>query len=475
MTLTQDGRTRLADEVLTFIEQREAEQIAYGVYDITLTGSEIILDFQASVDINLSSKDRSAAIAEALHQLAKDLQIIRFEEHESPEDWIFRSRITETVRLLTKLRQRIATNKHTHRISKSKRLIGDVKLNVASRRVPKRNISVTSCLDILTRGNLEQKQASDLLLTVINSNLKKLTTMSGFQERSLKKILSVIELDSQTGDDRGVVVTASTGAGKTYAFFLPVLAKIVLERCIRNHIGVKAICIYPRVALSENQLSDFIEVLYHLNNLLVKESLPPITVGLESGAAVYDIHDFQTSSPKEREKLEKQRGWIFNTQEEGYLSPFAYCVGTDGYSCAEKPQKLILKQIHRHLTCPECQKQYPFIKFARDVMEKEPPDLLIATTESLHRRLISSKYQYLFGTSEFSAPSVVMLDEIHLQTSTAGTQVSLLIRRLLGRIRLGQVQRNEQHNTAFIGLSATIAQPKNFLSELSGIPLTRIE
>lgn len=30
----------LADDLLTSIEQREAEQIAYGVYDVTMTGAE---------------------------------------------------------------------------------------------------------------------------------------------------------------------------------------------------------------------------------------------------------------------------------------------------------------------------------------------------------------------------------------------------------------------------------------------------
>lgn len=108
-------------------------------------------------------------------------------------------------------------------------------------------------------------------------------------------------------------------------------------------------------------------------------------------------------------------------------------------------------------------------------MKEHPPDLLIATTESLHRRLLSTKYQYLFGTDIFCAPSVVMLDEIHLQTSTSGSQVALLLRRLMARIRMGQRDRNEQNNLAFVGPSATIAEPVQFLSELSGIPVTRIK
>lgn len=94
----------LSDEVLTFIEQREAEQIAYGIYDLTLTGSEVIQSFQPSDDIQLPPEARTSAITQALEQLAINLQIIRFDQEELPENWVFRSRVAETVRLLTKLR-----------------------------------------------------------------------------------------------------------------------------------------------------------------------------------------------------------------------------------------------------------------------------------------------------------------------------------------------------------------------------------
>ena len=480
MSLDLDTIKSLADEVLTFIEQREAEQVAYGIYDVTMTGVEVIDNFQPSEDITLTPEEKPEALREALKQLANDLQIIRFNQGQSPDDWIFRSRIAETVRLLSKLRQRIVREnnlKVAHRISNSKRLVADIKFSVASRRVPRRNIAVKTCMaPLLFSSNTEQQRTANLLLEVIDTYLPKLRDMSGFQKRTLERILEAIELKAQEGIEKGVVVTASTGAGKTYAFFLPVLAKMVLERCLRGQEGVKAICIYPRVALSENQLTDFIEVLFYLNQVLEKHNLSPLTIGVESGAAVYQIRDFQDTTDDRQQKLSKMRGWSFSEKHGGYLSPFAYCVGTDGEACKTDKQRLLVHPTDpQTLVCPICDKQYPFIQFAReDIMAKHPPDLLIATTESLHRRLLSTKYQYLFGNDKFCAPSVVMLDEIHLQTSTAGTQVALLLRRLMARIRLGKQHRNEQSNLAFVGLSATISEPKNFLSELSGIPTSRI-
>ncbi len=420
--------------------------------------------------------DREDDLRTALRWLAEEVLIIRFSAEDDPADWVFRSRIAETVRLLSKLRQRLAfdnTAKQRQRISHGKRLTGDVTFHVAPRRVPRRRRAPADYLAVLD-GDPARERCAALLHEVITTRLPKLREISQFQEDSLREILQAVELSSAHRTERGVVVTASTGAGKTYAFFLPVLAKIILERCLRGWVGVKAICIYPRVALSENQLSDFVEAAFHVNQVLATHDLPPITIGIESGAAVYRRSDFQHTDTKSREQL-AGRGWRYDERFGGYLAPFAYCVGTPEHICEQTPQPLGVRPSDtRTLVCPACDTPYPFIKFARDVMAEAPPDLLIATTESLNKRLLSAEHQYLFGTERFCAPSVVMLDEIHLQTSTAGTQVALLLRRLLARIKLGKQERGDTANLAFVGLSATIASPRTFLAELSGISAQNI-
>lgn len=465
-------------DVLTFIEQHEAEQIAYGIYDVTMTGREVIEGYRPSNGGNLPEGDRTAMLIDVLRQLVEEAHIIRFDAATAVEDWVFRSRIAETVRLLTRLKQRIVgwdSAKARHRVSSGKRLVEDVKFQVAARRVPRRDLPAQTCLHTSLRDTDERRRAVDILIQVITRHLPKLQQMSGFQRRSLESILQAVELEDPRGIERGVVVTASTGAGKTYAFFLPVLAKLVLERCLREQVGVKAICIYPRVALSENQLTDFVEALFHLNQVLLEQHLPPVTIGIESGAAVYQSSDFQRTHQQQRESLARMRGWVYSEEHGGYLAPFAYCVGTSDQACERTPQRLLVNPNQTDvLYCPVCNTRYPFIRFARDMMRQHPPDILIATTESLNRRLLASEYQYLFGTDHFAAPSVIMLDEIHLQTSTAGTQVALLLRRLLGRIRLGKEERGDRSNLAFVGLSATIAQPIQFLADLTGMPVTRI-
>jgi hypothetical protein len=475
MPLDQDTLARLADDALTFIEQREAEQIAYGVYDVSMTGAEVIGAFQplsAAIPADLA---RDEAVTAALEALAARHDILRLDEGgPAVEGWVLRSRLAEIVRLLSLLRQRIvwgAGGRDSHRLSSSKRLTSDVNLSVVSRRVPRRDLPARQIIEGALGGSAEHRQAAALLLQVIEASLPKLRSMSGFQSRAFEAILRAVELDGQRAQERGVVVTASTGAGKTYAFFLPVLAKALVERCLRGRVAVKAICVYPRVALSENQLGDFIEVLFHLNRALERAGLPALTIGIESGATLYDLDDFGN---RNTEGL-RRRGWLLS-EGDVYLSPFAYCTGVEGKSCEDGEQRLgVTPASPRTLFCPSCGTRYPFIMFARHgVMERQPPDILVATTESLNRRLTASRYQYLFGDERFAPPSVIMLDEIHLQTSTAGTQVALLLRRLITRLRASRADRRERDNLAFVGLSATIAQPVQFVAELTGIRPERI-
>jgi len=478
MTLSPDDLLRLSDDVLTYIEQREAEQIAYGIYDVTITGAEVIAGFRPlSVELEPTA-DRAALIRTALLHLGERLDILRLDDDPaaSPENWVLRSRIAEMVRLIALVRQRIVfqpNQRASHRLSTSKRLVADTTLTVMSRLVPRRDQPTPSILEGALSSSDERRQAAALLVEVIERALPKLRLMSGFQRRAFEAILHAVELDER-GGPRGVVVTAGTGAGKTYAFFLPVLVRALLERSLRGRVGVKAICIYPRVALSENQLADFIEILFHLNRALAAAGLPQLTIGIESGAAMYKLTELQSAlrDPQRRERLAQMRGWIYDPAANGFRAPFAHCVGTQGYDCAESEVRLAA---HARdlltLVCPSCGARYPFIKYVREeVMEREPPDILVATTESLNRRLLSSRYQYLFGTAQFCAPSVVMLDEIHLQASTAGTQVALLLRRLMARIREGKAARHERDRLVFAGLSATIAQPVQFTAELTGIP-----
>lgn len=148
---------RLADEIQTFIEQREAEQSAYGIYDLTMTGGEVLDIFEPGDPNLLDVQTRDDDIRNALKLLYKDYQIIRFDREEADvRNWIFRSRMAEIVRLLSKLKQRIIKNSgqiKNHKISNSKRLVHDLKFTVVPRRVPRRNLSIENSLESLQNSS----------------------------------------------------------------------------------------------------------------------------------------------------------------------------------------------------------------------------------------------------------------------------------------------------------------------------------
>lgn len=107
----------LLDPVLTLIERREAEQIQYGLYDITLIDGDVLDAFPTT---------QEAEVRQALTHLWQRGLIIRFEDDADHRDWQFRSRTCEMMRLVSKLRQRIVRNvreQRIHRAERSPRLI----------------------------------------------------------------------------------------------------------------------------------------------------------------------------------------------------------------------------------------------------------------------------------------------------------------------------------------------------------------
>jgi len=436
--------TELSGSLLTLIERREAEQIQYGLYDMLLTGDEVLSAF---------SPAQEAEVRVALDVLWQRGLIVRFEDHADHHAWRFRSRMAETVRLVSKLRQRKVDyigEVRTHRNENSPRLVHDLKFEMRQRHVPDRNLPMADLIAPLQPRLAQVAHVLEALFPAAEFQF------SGFQKRALQAIAEHILLKPRRGDVRGLVVTASTGSGKTYAFFLPVLAYCLAEKGLRGQGGVKAICLYPRVALSENQLEDFVRLLYRAN-----QHLPPeraITVGIDSGASPYTTYDFTQAdySPL------KKRGWRWAESEARYVCPFARCPVCDGELAVQQTQPDVI-------LCTACGAQHSFILYAKNQFRETPPDVLVATTESLNSRLMDSKYQMLFGNADFPPPAVVMLDEIHLQSSTKGMQIGFLLRRLAARIKQGAAGSTHPPNLMLVGLSATIAQPRAFFSDLTGL------
>jgi len=442
----------LLDEVLTLIERHEAQQMRYGLYDTLLTGDEVF---------NRFSSVPEQGVRAALDDLHERALIIRFEDRTDHQDWVFRSRTAETVRLMSNLRQRRVNSKREksiHRADRSPHLVHDLKFEIRRRHVPGRNRPVADLTaSIRDRDDPALEKAADILETLFAQ-----TEFSGFQQRAFDGIADHLLLQPQHSPNEGMVITADTGAGKTYASFLPTLAYCIAEKGVRCRSGVKAICLYPRVALSEDQLETFVQLIYRVNQHLPSDQA--VTVGIDSGASPYTLGDFQKPDD---DYLQNRRGWRWDERNSRYVCPFAHCPACNG-------QLAVQQTAPERIFCVECGESHPCILYAKEQFRTAPPDVLLATTESLNNRLMNSRYQMLFGDPDFPPPAVVMLDEIHLQSSTKGSQIALLLRRLATRLRQTREEHAHVPRLMTVGLSATIAQPRAFFSDLTGLTSSAI-
>ena len=466
-TLTkQPVKDPIFDDVLTFIEQKDALQIRYGLYDSSMTGIDVISN-------KIFPDDPFFVKAEfGLRMLMSERFLLPLNIEEDILKWSFRSRIAEITRLVTKLRQRFEW--HTS-YQNSPMLTRGVKLEIRDRKFPVRSVSVSSSIssveEQIRSASVWRDYADfwDELSSIIANSLEArgLSLLNNFQDRSFRRVF--LHLINEESSLKGLVVSAGTGMGKTLSYIGPLLLYIVLEKSARQKIGTKAICIYPRIKLAENQIEGFVNTLYEINQRLDPSS-PKITIGIDYSGTPYNRNSF-TNEPKKGRLYTNStnRYWRYDQVKDAYICPYARCPKCKGSLFLERKldfsKKVPLKCLNS-----QCNTLVNFIEYCKEDIGSSPPDILIITTESLTRRLISSQFQDVFGTENSGSPKLVMIDEIHMHTSIKGSQVAYLIRRLLQRINQGlEVNNDVQGKPIVLGLSATIGQPEEFFSDLTGI------
>lgn len=290
-------------------------------------------------------------------------------------------------------------------------------------------------------------------------------TLYTFQQKSIEAIIR------ETNNNRKpVAITARTAAGKTEAFIFPILSYILkIKKKFGNPRGVKAFLLYPTKALANDQLQRLLEILYFLN----QHSKYKITVGAYHG----DIEEklaLEIPLPLRCIKHEKER-------KEGKV----------------KLKEIRLKPENGILICPKCREKYDFLLVDRFKVVTEMPDIIISTPDVLNYILISERYKHnIFGakiTSKFCPeckkfyseeytrclkcgkdlkeikfepeypPEIIILDELHLFNSLFGGNISYLLKRIEYAIKFYS---NKDVNIQFIGASATIKNPREFVSDL---------
>ena len=243
---------------------------------------------------------------------------------------------------------------------------------------------------------------------------------SSFQFRAIKALMR--------GDKKAYILTAPTSGGKTYAFFIPALVRVLRDKLQGKDKGVKVILVYPRKALERDQLNKIIKIIHRINYYLehIKKLNVKITIGIDDGETPW-------------EKNVRSR-----TSFRGAECPD--CSGELEY---------FVSRFAKTVRCRNCGKIYDWIYSYREQVWAEKPDILITNVWALDFRLPSKTIEYDYAV--YKGASMIILDEAHVYQSLLGGNIRYLLKRL--KLATG-------NDPIIVLSSATISKPRDFGKEI---------
>jgi len=437
---------KFIEAVLDQIEEREARLLVWGITDASISREELSELINNLLDDALNQGfTRFVSVAEVIEALTN--RALLFTASDGNYEG-FRTRMSETVRLLFNLRQLFPKHAGRDGWQQGRTLVSDFRFSRRRRKYPKRNLKATDVAKEVTE-DLSSRAFSRALNTMICSRDKEFC-LADFQVRATERIVAGLE----KGRSTGTLVSAGTGSGKTLAFYIPALARIathLLTDPPQKTNWVKCLALYPRTELLKDQFSEIYIEARRLDSLTL-ESKRKIRIGAFFGA-----------TPFSTEKLlaEKNEGW--KRKGDGFRCGFMACP-TPGCSGDLIWPEVAVRSGREVLECDECRRKITDdeVTLTRQSLQKNPPDILFTTTEMLNQRMSDSWSRHLFGLRPQAsrAPEMVLLDEVHTYSGFHGAQVAYLLRRWSHLVRAP---------ITFVGLSATLRDGNRFFARLTGL------
>jgi hypothetical protein len=191
-----------------------------------------------------------------------------------PDDlkrWFVRSRVAETIRLLSFNRERFGLEPTTAHVG----------YLFQERSRPEPDLPVRDALVPLQRlidqGALARADRPDdlrLALDVV-ADAFPYPHLTGFQARSWEAVLH--SLFGVPPTHPGVMLTAGVSSGKTFAFLLPLLTLLVYRRLGGEGRRIRALAVYPRTSLVVDQFHVLRDYLARVNERLAARGRPTLT------------------------------------------------------------------------------------------------------------------------------------------------------------------------------------------------------
>ncbi|MEM4000231.1 MAG: DEAD/DEAH box helicase [Saccharolobus sp.] len=254
--------------------------------------------------------------------------------------------------------------------------------------------------------------------------------IEGFSDFQFKAIKSILQ-----GGKRAYVLIAPTSGGKTYAFLIPALIQVLLDKLKREKEGnIKALLIYPRKSLERDQFNKILAVLYRVNQYLQN-------FGFNDLRLTVAIDDGETPWKKEVESDSSFRGAI------------CPACGNKGKKGGELKYLKTTQGIW--VRCSHCGATFDWIYGYREEIWEKKPDILFTNIWTLDWRLPSKTIQHDYKL--FKDLKIIILDEAHVYQSLLGGNVRYLIKRL---------EISSKSQPIIVISSATISKPKDFARDL---------
>ena len=239
------------------------------------------------------------------------------------------------------------------------------------------------------------------------------------QEQALRKVIS---------ERRNVVVSTSTGSGKTECYLYPIFDALMREKeAGKLGPGVRALLIFPMNALANDQQKK-------LRKLL--RTYPDITFGRYTGETQHKRRD---ETPQAAEKrLHKEYD--------------------DAHSGENDPA--LRRSIPNELMC-------------REMMTENPPHLLLTNYAMLEYMLLRPDTAPFFDNESAQNWRFFVIDEAHTYKGANGTEIAYLLRRVKERISHRMTGRIQCIATsATLGSGDGAGKLAEFASKLFGEPFT---
>ena len=417
-------------EILNHLEDAEARRINFGIYE----GWTSLPELAASLE---APRGRAS---DALRRLQSHGHLLMDEEGR------IRSRMAELAREVRYVKQRFAVGDADRRPF----LVRSLKVELRDRDKPVRDRPLSTVMETV-QAAVGEDPTAHRVLHGLGAMLQKHwihedPPIAGFQARALASIFPAW-LGQST--ETSFVITADTGAGKTEAACLPLIAGAAYDR-LRGLQGTRAVLVYPRVRLAANQAQ---RITGYLAALAGIEGMPALTLGLQNWQVPTTLANIHESL---------QEIW---TAAAGGALRFPF------FACPDCRGTLHLHPGRGHsgadqLACTQCAWHFDGWVGSKEALRQRPPDFFLPVTESLHQWQQNPAYGVLFGDlAPYRPPRAILADEIHLYTHVHGAQVGYALRRALARSALNAP---DEPSPLAIGMSATLGDPARVWAELIG-------